>query len=428
MKSTKFSLCKTLQYTATVLLSSLAGLGLLEFAIAYGLIPGTPIVIQFGDQLGIPNFGPKRVIQLRMHSPNTLSRYTPDAAYLARTDNLEVREYVSETDEKGFYKPGRVHARPDVVILFLGGSTTENFFMNAEQRFPHATAHILEQRTQLRINGINAGMSGNVTMHSVNNLLNFGLDERPQIAVLMENINDYAVLYHERTYWNSHPDRALIKEEWIAQTEAQISGVPVRSRAIRGFWNSLLALTIPNVSVRLHLFAPVNNNLPVQRQFGDEDQRRRWSEVKPFDLDRIAEDFSRALSTFVFVARAWDVQPVLMTQPNRWPTELGNNPPNSVRNFLFRKGIASIDYSQFKLGYDRMNDEIRIVAKRLNVPLIDLAAEISPAAEKFHDTIHLTGNGSVEAAGIIADYLAKFFDLKRLAEERHARAPQRQNR
>jgi len=77
----------------------------------------------------------QRAIRLPLFPPHTQYVSRPPREYLeARTEGLEARDYVVETDADGFIKPGRIHKNPDLTIAFLGGSTTENFLVPAEAR------------------------------------------------------------------------------------------------------------------------------------------------------------------------------------------------------------------------------------------------------------------------------------------------------
>ena len=74
--------------------------------------------------------------------------------------------YTIDTDGNGFIKPSTIHENPDVTIVFLGGSTTESMFVKPENRFPYRVGRILEKNLGVKINSLNAGKSGNNSMHS----------------------------------------------------------------------------------------------------------------------------------------------------------------------------------------------------------------------------------------------------------------------
>ncbi len=80
-------------------------------------------------------------------------------------------------------------------------------------RFPYLAGRLLEQQTHLKVNSYNAGRSGNNSLHSLNILLNKVVNLKPDIVVMMHNINDLAILMYEKTYWNTNPSRSPIQEK-----------------------------------------------------------------------------------------------------------------------------------------------------------------------------------------------------------------------
>ena len=97
--------------------------------------------------------------------------------------------------------------------------------MDENNRFPYLAGHLLEEETQLKVNSYNAGHSGNNTLHCLNILLNKVVNLKPDIVVLMENINDLAILMYEKTYWNTNPSRSpLVVKNCRLQNGGQGSG------------------------------------------------------------------------------------------------------------------------------------------------------------------------------------------------------------
>lgn len=336
--------------------------------------------------------GPEaRAIRLPLFPPDARYLFRPPSEYIAaRTDGLEAREYITETDADSFIKPGRIHAAPDLTIAFLGGSTTENFLVPATARFPHLAGRQIEACTGQRVNTVNAGRSGITAMHSLNIFLNTVVPLKPDIAVMMHNINDYAMLHHEGSYWNDHPDRSL-----LTTTQSGPGDAPGRV-------NRLANLLIPRTANFLrHRFG--GDPSPATEPAPD---APRWSTVKPIEIERIRADFARALESFVHAARAWDVRPVLMTMPGRWPETL-EDAPDSFHTLVRDKLFAIADYEAFTAGFDAMNDTIRETAARLDVPLIDLAETIPASPELMFDAIHFNEAGSRMAAGVISRSLCE---------------------
>jgi len=180
----------------------------------------------------------------------------------------------------------------------------------------------------------------------------------PDIAVMMHNINDYAMLHHEGSYWNDHPGRSLL-------TTFSTRPVEPENRFLR-----LANLLIPRT---VNFLGSIGRAAP--EAAGDPQ-----------------------------AARSWDVVPVLMTMPDRWPGDLANAPA-ALQKLIDEKVFAIDDYSDFIDGFDRMNETIRQTAARFDVPVIDLAARIPPSRDFMFDPIHFTESGSRLAAEVIGEEL-----------------------
>jgi lysophospholipase L1-like esterase len=325
----------------------------------------------------------QRAIRLPLLAPNARLTFKPPREYLdARTEGLPSREYVVETDTDGFIKPGRLHADPDITIAFLGGSTTENFLVPAEARFPHLAGQQIAACTNQRVNTINAGRSGITSMHSLNIFLNTIVPLRPDFAVMMHNINDYAMLHHEGSYWNDHPGRSLLSTFSTRPSE------PVGRFARLA--NLLVPRTVNFLRARVTPTAPPTDP-----------HAARWGTPKPIDVDRITENFARSLETFIHAARSWDIDPILMTMPDRWPEDFSKE-SDKFDEFISRKVFAIDDYSVFKNGFNTMNETVRRTAERFEVPVIDLASEIGRSPLFMFDPIHFNEARSRKAAEVIS--------------------------
>ena len=289
----------------------------------------------------------ERNIRLRELKPNSNYLRTPKQKY----ETLEHRQYHLDSDNNGFVKPALVNQDPQVQIFFLGGSTTECEMVDPEFRFPYLAGRILQEKLNIKINSDNAAKSGNNSLHSIDILLNKLMPFKPDIVVMMHNINDLSTLFYEGSYWN-------------------------KNKVI-----SPIACDIKN-----------HDNFVKQDQWSlsDDWRNRILKDVK--EQDRIIEDFVQNLKIFINIAKAKNIIPVLMTQANR----IENDP-----DFINERGQEASKLYQ-KL-YIKFNQTIRQVAKNENVLLIDLAKKI-PADKKYiYDVVHFNKAGSI----LVADEVAK---------------------
>ncbi len=299
-----------------------------------------------------------RFIRLPEHRKSYDFTTVPTELYLANCDNLEVKPYPTRTDERAFMLPAAVHEDPDIVLAFLGGSTTECRFNEETARFPYRVGRILEEKTGRKVNSYNNGINSITSMNSFNIFVNKVLALDPDYAVLMHNINDLNILLYEGTYWNEHPLRSLIVD-------------------------------------------PNNPKFSDGKYETDE-----WADFrgKPVQVDSVAmmRQFSSSLRSFVGICRAWDVRPLLMTQASRFTVR-----PDTR---ILGRGIVEwekngIPYERMKGLYDAMNECIRQTAAAEGVPLVDLAASVPQEKEYLYDLVHLTDKGSLLVADLVADRL-----------------------
>lgn len=208
-----------------------------------------------------------RFIKLREHPPLQVRFERPSRNYIKNNDHantLERKYYRIATDKHGMIGPSEVHDSPDLKIVFLGGSTTECLYMEENERFPYLVGRELEKILDKKINSYNGGVSANESMHSLNILLNKVLALKPDMVVLMHNINDLNVLRSQGTYW------------------------------------------YPN-SLKSHI--QTSKNVFTRFEFPSHDR-----EVNDQEIQR---EFRRNLETFIAICQIREIQPVLMTQANR---------------------------------------------------------------------------------------------------------------
>ncbi|MEJ2069707.1 MAG: SGNH/GDSL hydrolase family protein, partial [Syntrophobacterales bacterium] len=184
--------------------------------------------------------GLERYVRLRELSPLTVERFTPKPEVFDVEAGSQPRQVVIRSDEQGFIMPSRVHDQPDVVLAFLGGSTTECRAVPEENRFPYLVGRRLEEAFQVKVNSYNAARSGNNSLHSLDILLNKVMPLQPDIVVMMHNLNDLITLLYEKTYWNQNPSRRIMVEVR-----------PTLESEVRGFFQVLREYTIPNLYLAL---------------------------------------------------------------------------------------------------------------------------------------------------------------------------------
>ena len=319
----------------------------------------------------------RRYIKLREPRPRRQMRLQFPKNHLPYTDNVFTRTYKVDIDENGFIKPSRKYADPDLSIVFLGGSTTECMFMEAENRFPYAVGVMLERETGKRINAYNGGLSGNNSLHAIDLLVNKVIPLQPRVVVFMENINDLSTLLYAKTYWSKNNVRAPI--------ETLVKGKLVGKM--------LKELLIPNLNEAWRNFT--------KTVWAHEEDEFAQAHKQKLTLDRdgLAREFAMNLQILVDICRDRSITPVLMTQGNR----ITARPDPVVATYIGRYSQdTGITYQDFKAAYDLFNDTIRQVGQKNGVLVIDLAKGVPPDKEHLYDMVHFNDAGSIYAAKIIA--------------------------
>jgi len=327
--------------------------------------------------LNMREFGPNRTMEL-------------DAATFPdnKNDTLDHELYYIKTDNHGFIiGPGdELDASPD--IIFFGGSTTECAFVDDSLRFTYLVQNKLRKNLNNQIVVRNAGFGGNHTMHSVVNLIGKGLVHKPKMVVLMHNSNDLSQLSKTGAYWQGPGNRALLNQNFTASTKSW------RQR-LNEWRNATLGFFIPNISKKLYA-------LKRKRDAGDE-----WKGMRSADfvgLSVIELQYRHALQTFISIAKANDIEVVIMTQFNRINLE-----DSKVRK-EYSEVKNPITYEDYVSYYKRFSEVIREVAAAENIPLIDLASAIPPNKQYLIDAVHLNNNGSILVSEIISDSLTVFLE------------------
>lgn len=334
------------QITVTLLLAIVFSLGIGELALRF--LWHNPYRHERPDSL----------LRLRIHHPNSDQVFSRALIY---PQDPEGR---LRTDARSYILPSFQHAKPDATIAFLGGSTTECSAVREELRFPALVSTRFEEQHGYRVNTLNVARSGNTLHDSINVFFNHVTQDRPDIVVLMHASNDIGVLSADGDY------RSRI-------------GLPAT-------WADLGKWGLQILSSDVYLGALVRKSL-TSGVIRPSDPKTDWRN-DPASAKHLPETmFRQRLHAFVRLARAFEVQPVLMTQP-----------------FADVSSALTPDWADEK-AQTRFNAMIREVASEEGVLLIDLSHYLQESVpewnrpmEVFYDAIHVTDKGSTLYADQIA--------------------------
>ncbi|RJO61059.1 hypothetical protein C4544_03790 [candidate division WS5 bacterium] len=335
----------------------------------------------------------QRCIRLREHIPLFNGAVRPDDLYMKGTDSLVQKDYLFRTDGDGFIMPSRKHEQPDINIFFLGGSTTECEDIEEKNRFPYLVGAILENKSGIKINSFNSGVSGNNSLHSINILYNKIVPMNPSIVIMMHNINDLNILLLTKSYWN------------VTRTKSPIQVIVENKTSLYYLLKTMKNYFVPNLYQKVMQFSS-------SRSIKDDefsDFRRKKVDV---DQDKIINEFKKNLQTFINICKSRDITPVLMTMANR----LQDDRTKVIDEYFARmERDYEINRNEYKKLFDIFNQTIIELGRINSIIVIDLAKEIPPTKEFMYDVVHFNDSGSVLAAEYISK---KLFPLLKIADSK----------
>jgi hypothetical protein len=286
--------------------------------------------------------------------------------------------------------PYNIYEKPDLTLVFLGGSTVACIYVDEDQRFPYLAGQLLEQKTGKNITSINSGVGGNNSLHSIDVLLNKIIPIKPDVVVMMHNINDLVALIYDRTYWSKNPTRKPIVNFYFYKN---LTGLKALSTLARDMY-------IPN----LHAATRILSRKIFGKKVKESEDEFAYIRGKKLTVDKAAilDEFKMNLQTFSEICRARRITPVLMTQFNRYKTNPDPKVMAAMRGFESDSGIPVNEFIDL---YAKFNEAIREVGKQNGVQVIDLANLIPQDSQYIYDVVHLNTKGSQLAAQIISNQL-----------------------
>jgi hypothetical protein len=345
---------------------------------------GAEKILQYKNRgIGFNYNLPHRAITLREYRPlmqEWLEAWKEDQ----QSDTLVVKKYLMRIDNDGFIEPSKKYTNPDMSVVFLGGSTTECRFVDEEHRFPYLAGVLLEQQTGIKINSYNAARGGNNSLHSLDILLNKVFPIQPEIVVMLHNINDLVLLLYESSYWNHNPSKRVIFD--------------INKEIDANFYKIIRDKYIPNLAAAMRNFDKSLRSLyKSDKKSSDEFANIRGKHLT-VDKSAMVDQFEMNLQSFIYLCKARNIVPVLMTMPSRFKEK-----PDQIVLDTFKN--VSLDYSQFRELFDLFNKSILKKAHENNIMVIDLATEIPQESEFMCDVVHYTDKGARKIADIISGRL-----------------------
>jgi hypothetical protein len=334
-----------------------------------------------------------RYINLREIPPNTDSIFSPADGYIIKTNGLVKNDFRIRTNEDGFIVgPGdiqgmRAHGDRPIDFIFFGGSTTESMYVDEEYRFPYLVGKSINKKNGEPLVVLNGGYSGNHSLHSFLSNMVKGVSKKPDFVVLMNVVNDVALLSKTGSYWKAPSSRSIVKIMKNGTSKGGLYDVlsSIKDYLIPNFWPIVRPLFI----------GYVNNKIAMDEWHSFRGEKKSYQ-----DMRKILEyEYRASIGSFVTASKEWGIEPILMTQFNRF--RLGDK--YSKKSYLSKD--QPLSYIDFVNLYKTANNIIRDVAKEKNILLIDLDKELIDLERYLYDTVHLNTDGSKKVANIIIEKL-----------------------
>ena len=291
---------------------------------------------------------------------------TPKTNYFTgiKDENGELTR--SGTDGQGFLLPKSKHKDPDIVLAFLGGSTTYLAEVQPEDRFHYLVGISLEKRLDIKVNSLNAGVSGADTSHMINSLYNKVLPQRPDYVLIMHAANDLHRLLVFDDYFNPKSLRRNVELK-------HSFGNSLRYFKNRYFSHTYLAIR------------PLLDYFSVWKEINDE-----WE--KHIDDAQLTADT---------MAKSWGATPILLIQPNLHKNLPESDAPFQQEFYDKIKNRWGLTSEQYQRIYKKFLQVVRDVANDSNVQIVDLDQEIPSSPKYFADILHINTTGSKMVAELI---------------------------
>lgn len=326
--------------------------------------------------------GNKRYVSIAENIPNSnfVAYSSIDNDKFPYSPNPSI-PFVVSTNEFGFIGTDDKINEQIPLIIFSGGSTTENRYVNENKRFPFLVGEYLSEILGYPIASMNDGKSGRNSAESLIKILATHLDLNPKAIVFYHNINALNVMENVGPSRKYHRDILIRTEKELSSGQLFVeflrSLFPGTSRLISNFNAEYLQATSEEMPVR-------------ERNYG----------IERMSFSR--ELFIKELKLFIEMCRIWEIEPVIMTQPSLFLSESPD-----LDRFLDDWKIR--DKVEFSKRFAEFNDIIRTTALVNDAMLIDLARAKNWDESDLYDGIHFTEKGSVFAANYISDSLRQLF-------------------
>lgn len=286
------------------------------------------------------------------------------------------------TDSKGFRTTKKIdyQNKADFRIFAIGGSTTEQLFLDDKATWTHLLQENLSKITGMNVEVINTGVSGLRAIHHLATLRKIST-MHPDLAIFLVGIND----------WNRQIKLAFSKE-----TDLKTPGITRQQLVFR---KTLLGKTLDRA---FKYSMGLIKEPEIIDEMGDYFVRGSLERatVVSFTPDTVSQEYAETLSTISDECKKYKLKCMFITQPTgyhhgateKFKKDFWMTPPN--QNY-------SVDFDSMVRLAALYNAYLIKFSKENNHYICDPASRLVPTVENFQDDCHFTTSGARNMSAII---------------------------
>lgn len=296
----------------------------------------------------------------------------PEPSLVDTFETLDGERVTVRLNELGMRGPSLAEPRPEdaLTVVFLGGSTTENYAFPRAETFPELLARRLEAELGRPVWAYNAGMSAATTGTSLGRLQHQVLDLAPSLVVVMHGINDLVS--------GLHPD---------FRRDARHLPRPPVARPPRSFLLDWLRQRWGRLRAR--------------RPAAEVGPRRRLAGLEDYPALAV---FERNLRSMAAIARAHGVPILFLTQATRYRLEpsAGDEARFRIAAAVAGRGVVPPDVPSLARGMQAFNAVVLALPEGPGIQVFDLASRLPKTPDLIYDECHFTRAGNRRVAAELA--------------------------
>lgn len=354
------------------------------------------LIVEFGLRFFFPVMDPF-VLQAMPNMHLTLSSNGTMLPGISGTTTLTTDHLGFRTSHSIFY----LQKPKDVIrIFFIGGSTTEQMYVDDSKQFvatieKKLNQHLQEIGSSKRVEAINTGRSG---LHSVDHFLMAEELKKyqPDYLVFLMGINDL------NTEIATRGDASNLKHYFASRYHESKRYIATRSHLVRlVFYMKAVVKGLLSGEVADARALKYNNRR----------EKRATNPLIPLeeDLKDVPEFYRENVKMISEFLEQNRIRGVFLTQPTMWFAEM---PDELDRLLWITPSNADVRYATAELDplMERYNDVLRSTAEMSSqIELVDLALLLPKDTTVFYDDAHFNDAGAEKISNILTAFFEQQF-------------------